>query len=138
MKKYVYEFLGYFVFYFVAKHIFDINFYLSIGIGLFGTLIGKFFYKYNGVFFDKIESATSKDLTNKDAEFDIDFSVHYKQKPYQFKAKFITVQDFETDKLRLFLYNHFSDKHFKEVMQFGETKLLFKDYYNPFEITINK
>ena len=70
--------------------------------------------------------------------FEIEFSIHYTRLPYQFKGNFITVQDFETEKLRLFLFKHFSDKHFKEVMQFGETKLLFKDYYNPFEITIYK
>lgn len=138
MKKYVYEFLGYFILYFVAKHIFDINVYLSIGLGLLGSLLGKFFFKYNGVFFDKIESTTSKELTNNEAEFEIEFSIQYKRITYQFKGNFITVQDFETEKLRLFFYKHFSDKHFKEVMQFGKTKISFKDYYNPFEITVYK
>lgn len=136
MKKYFYEFIGFLCFYYVAKNILDINIYLSFGLGFIGSLFGMFFYKFNGVFFDKIESASSKDLNNKEAEFEIEFSINYKRKPYKFKGSFITIQGFEIEKLNLFLYNHFTEKNFNEVMKFGQSKLNLKDNYHPFEMII--
>jgi hypothetical protein len=138
MKKYFYEFIGYLCFYYVAKNILDINVYLSFGLGFIGSLIANFFYKLNRVFFDRIETTSFKELNNNYAEFEIEFRINHKRKPYHLKGTFITFQGFETESLNLFLYNNFTEKKFNEVMKFGNSKMDFKDNNHSFEIIISK
>jgi uncharacterized membrane protein YeaQ/YmgE (transglycosylase-associated protein family) len=135
-KRFIYEVIGYAILFFIARELCDLNIYIAIVIGYIGSLIGKFLYKYNGVFLEEIKGINILELENDKSRYEFEIYFNYKQKPYCFFGSFITSKNFETNQLRLFFYNNFNENKYVEVESKGKTMLRYKNMKEEFDITI--
>lgn len=124
IKKYIYEFLGFAIFYSIAGLIlgFDSKI-ICFFAGIFGAIAGKFISKVNGFFIDQV---LDHEIVNEsEAKVDVEFTLKadYKTKPVVLFGSYSANKIIDTQSLSTLLYNKFYDSHYKQVLKNGDTSI---------------
>lgn len=124
IKKYIYEFLGFAIFYGIAGLIFGFDStVICIVAGIIGAFGGKFISKVNGFFIDEI---IDHEIVNEnDGSVDIEFTLKadYKTKPVVLFGSYSANKIIDTETLSTLLYNKFHDSHYKQILKNGVAKI---------------
>lgn len=124
IKKYIYEFLGFAIFYGIVGLIFGLDSkIICITAGIIGAIGGKFISKVNGFFIDKI---IDHEIVNKnESSTDVKFTLiaDYKTKPVKLIGSYSANKIIDTETLSTLLYNKFHDSHYKKILKNGVAKI---------------
>lgn len=124
IKKYIYEFLGFAIFYSIAGLIFGFDAkVICINAGIIGVIGGKFISKVNRFFIDKI---IDHEIVNKNkSAIDVKFTLiaDYKTKPVTLFGSYSADKIIDTETLSTLLYNKFHDSHYKQILKNGVAKI---------------
>jgi hypothetical protein len=121
-KQYIYEFIGFLIFYGFAGLIFNFDSTVICFIaGIIGVLIGKFLSKVNGFFFEKIVDYNITPLEKNPDEFNVIFTIlaKYKTNPISIWAGYTTKNVIDVDTLSSLLYNKINQSHYNKILKEG-------------------
>ena len=137
MKKYIYEFVFFAVFYLISGLLFGFDSNLiCLTVGVVGPFIGKFISKINGFLLDKITDHNI--VKEKDGMIDVRFTIKadYKRSPLILYGSYNSKEIIDDNLLAVFIYREFNDSKYKQVLSFGITKLYFQSNNEAIEIEI--
>jgi uncharacterized membrane protein len=124
IKKYIYEFFGFAIFYSCASLIFGFDStVICIVAGIIGAIGGKFISKVNGFFINEV---IDHEIVNEnDGSIDIGFTLKadYKTKPIVLFGYYSANKIIDTETLSILLYNKIHDSHYKQILKNGVTKI---------------
>lgn len=124
IKKYIYEFLGFAIFYNIAGLIFGFDStVICIVAGIIGAFGGKFISKVNGFFIDEIIEHKIVNESEGSVEVEFTLKANYKTKPIVLFGSYSTNRIIDTRTLSTLLYNKLHDSHYKKVLKSGIAKL---------------
>lgn len=136
-KQYIYEFLGFALFYGIAALIFGSDSKIvCIIAGVIGAFAGKFISKVNGFFIDEV---IDHHITNEgDGKVNVEFTLKadYKTNPIMLFGSYTAIDLIDTETLSTLLYNKFNDSHYKNVLKQGVSTIKVGLKEGPVEIKI--
>ena len=124
IKKYIYEFLGFTIFYRIAGLLFGLeSTVVCIVAGIIGAIGGKFISKVNGFF---INAIIDHQIVNENGgSVDVEFTLKadYKTKPVVLFGFYSANRIIDNQTLSTLLYNKFHDSHYTQVLKNGVAKI---------------
>jgi len=119
-KQYIYEFIGFAIFYGIAALIFGSDSKIvCIIAGVIGAFAGKFISKVNGFFIDEV---IDHHITNEgEGKVNVEFTLKatYKTNPIMLFGSYTAIDLIDTKTLSILLYNKFYDSHYKNILKQG-------------------
>lgn len=124
IKKFIYQFLGFAIFYIIAGLLFGLESrVICIVAGLIGSFVGKFISKVNGFFAREI---VWQHIVNKRGDIvDVEFTLKadYKTKPIILFGYYSANSIIDTQTLFNLLYNRFYDYNYMQLLKNGTVKI---------------
>lgn len=138
-KQYMYEFVGFGLFYGLAALIFGSESRVACLLsGIVGVFFGKFVSKANGFFINEAVNHLITDEEN--GKFHVSFvlKANYKTKPVLLYGSYTTTEVIDSKTLSILLYDKFKDHHYKKILKQGFTNIKVDLKTGPIEIVIEK
>lgn len=124
IKKYIYEFLGFAIFYEIAGLIFGFDStVICIVAGIIGAIGGKFISKVNGFFIDEIIDQVIVNENDNSVDIEFTLKADYKTKPVVLFGSYSATKIIDTETLSTLLYNKFHDSDYKQILKNGVVKI---------------
>lgn len=124
IKKYIYEFLGFAIFYSIAGLIFGFDStVICIVAGIIGAIGGKFISKVNGFFIDEIIDQVIVNENDNSVDIEFTLKADYKTKPVVLFGSYSVTKIIDTETLSTLLYNKFHDSDYKQILKNGVVKI---------------
>lgn len=122
IKKNIYEFIVFVIFYTIAWAIFDST-VISIVAGVIGAFLGKFISKVNGFFIDKIIDHLIVNENDGIVNAVFTLKATYKAKPVVLFGSYSANKAIDNQTLSTLLYTKFNDIHYVQVLKSGVAKI---------------
>jgi hypothetical protein len=123
-KQYIYEFIGFALFYGIVALIFGSESKIvCIIAGIIGAFAGKFISKVNGFFIDEV---IDHHITNEgEGKVNVKFTLkaNYKINPIMLFGSYTAIDLIDTKTLSVLLYNKFNDSHYKNILKQGTSTI---------------